>query len=541
MVPPPHSHPNYPVFGTSLIAKVTAKLLHHLNLGQMAGPYKLSKLPKFPYRIHTSPISAKLKSSGKAMMLVDASAPLGASINSAIKDEDKFVIYTSFFQLCYLLKKIGNRGWIWVVDAVDAYYRIPINKKYYHLFGIIWLNRLLIYKCLSFGLSTAPSIYNKFADLILWACTYWNERAFKHDNFFYIMHYLDDFFGGSKYKNIALTQMNFLIKLFELLNIPTNPSKVVGPSQAADILGWACRTIPYVQIGLAEKKRIKYLIFFTNINNNLLITFIILEKLIGYSRHSCNIYIEGNKFVRGFEKQKFAIQKKIEDKNSNITKNTSFKLSNEGIFDLKIWLQLLDLQKNKFVNVDYILQPNSLPSLNIYTDASTSFGAGGLTTDHQLYHLPWAMLPPKCLLFTKAFNIDIQEQIIYLELLALVLHAFLFAKKWSNKMIHFWCDNTTVVKIVKKGSIDFKSLLYYPKANLVKTLARLALKYDFHFTCHHIEGKKNIYADALSRENSFKRIQVYNKFNQKPNIPVKLAYKLINCTCVDKFSSALKI
>ena len=262
VIPPPKSHPNYPVFGTSLIAKVTKKLLHHLNLGQLAGPYKLNKLPKFKYRIHTSPISAKLKSSGKAMMIVDESAPLGASINSAINDADKFVIYTSFFQLCYLLSKIGNRGWIWVVDAVDAYYRIPINEKFYHLFGIIWLNRLLIYKCLSFGLSTAPSIYNKFADLILWACTYWNDKAFEHDEFFYILHYLDDFFRGSKYKNKALTQMNFLIKLFELLNIPTNPSKVVGPTQQADILGWACKTIPTVQIGLAEKKRLKYLIFF---------------------------------------------------------------------------------------------------------------------------------------------------------------------------------------------------------------------------------------------------------------------------------------
>ena len=133
-------------------------MLHHLDLGQLRGAYNLDDLPKFKYPIHVSPISAKLKSSGKAMMLVDESAPKGDSINSAIRPEDKYVTYTSFVQLCELLKRIGKRGWIWVIDAVDAYYRIPIQERFQHLFGIIWLNKLLIYKCLSFGLSTAPSI-----------------------------------------------------------------------------------------------------------------------------------------------------------------------------------------------------------------------------------------------------------------------------------------------------------------------------------------------------------------------------------------------
>ena len=132
--PPSKPHPNYPIHDKKLIEKVTKKLLHHLELGQLRGPYNPHKnAPKYKYKIHTSPISAKLKASGKAMMLVDESAPLGDSINSEIDDDDKFVVYTSFKQLCELLKRIGNRGWIWVVDAVDAYYRIPIEERFQHL------------------------------------------------------------------------------------------------------------------------------------------------------------------------------------------------------------------------------------------------------------------------------------------------------------------------------------------------------------------------------------------------------------------------
>ena len=140
-IPFPFSQPNYPIKGTL-----------HIKLGQIEGPYKLSNIPLTKYPIHTSPLSCKLKSSGKPMMLIDESAPLGASINSEILDEDKSVSYSDFSDLCNLLLRVGPRGWLWIVDAVDAYYRIPIQDRFKHLFGIIWLNRLLLFNCLSFGL-----------------------------------------------------------------------------------------------------------------------------------------------------------------------------------------------------------------------------------------------------------------------------------------------------------------------------------------------------------------------------------------------------
>ena len=99
-LPPPISHPNYDIDDVALIEKVTKKLLHHLDLGQFRGPYTDENKPKYKYRIHTSPIACKTKASGKAMAIINESAPLGASINSEIKPEDKYVIFTSFKQLC---------------------------------------------------------------------------------------------------------------------------------------------------------------------------------------------------------------------------------------------------------------------------------------------------------------------------------------------------------------------------------------------------------------------------------------------------------
>ena len=104
-----------------------------------------------------------------------------------------------------------------------------------------------------------------------------------------------------------------------------------------------------------------------------------------------------------------------------------------------------------------------------------------------------------------------------------------------GKFITFWCDNPTVVKAIKKGSITFKAHHYYQKANLVKVLALLALKYNFHFTAKEILGKNNQYADILSRKDENLRKLVYSLHKEKMNIPVKQATKLINLTCKKSF------
>ena len=410
--PPPNHSKNYKCDNIDLIRKVTKKFIKHIELGQMWGPHKLHKLPKLNYKIHLSPIACKLKSSGKAMMLIDESSPKDHSVNSEIEKLAKYVRYISFEDLCLLLERIGIRGWFWVIDAVDAYYRIPIQDRFYHLFGVEWLNRIIIYKCLSFGLSTAPSIYNRFADIILWACTYHKYKLFKtkSKNVFNILHYLDDFFGGHPNKKICKNQMKYVIWLFKTLNIPTNPSKVVGPTQAADILGWACRTKPKVQIGLAESKRIKYIEYIQYLLNQNAMSFKQSEKVIGYIRHTCKIFLTGNKFVRGIERQKFALDfARIHKK---ITKFTKQPLSPETKFDLTIWLQFLKDIKHRYLDIKYITKPLSLPKVTVWTDASTSYGAGGCSSLNNVYHLPWSTLKLQVNnLFSKNYKNDWKDHI----------------------------------------------------------------------------------------------------------------------------------
>lgn len=59
------------------------------------------------------------------------------------------------------------------------------------------------------------------------------------------------------------------------------------------------------------------------------------------------------------------------------------------------------------------------------------------------------------------------------------------------------CDNIAVVSIINQGSSKSKEATH-----LVRCLAFLAGKFEFHMVARHIKGSHNILADALSRNNA---------------------------------------
>jgi len=465
------------------------------------------------------------------------SAPLDHSINSEIVENEKRVTYISFIQLCSLIYNIGVEGYLWTIDAEDAYYRIPINKKYYHLLAIKWRNKYLIFKCLPFGLATAPKIYNKFADGLKWSCDYHKTNLFynkvsKSSN---VEHYLDDYVGGANNKTTAQKQMDYLSNLFKYLNIPTSERKCKGPFKTIDVLGWTFSTITILTISLTLNKRNKYLNYIKNIIKDNYTSIKIYEKLIGYTRHCIYIIPNAKPFVRGFDLHK---QQLIKTANTTpyINDNTKFKISRESKYDLNIWEGLLSNIDNYTLPLKYIIQPKSLPTIKVWTDATTTIGFGGFTSNGYYFKSQW-----KSLNLPKLFKRHQDKIINTLEMSALVLAADLFAKNWQHHFIMFYCDNMTAVKATTKGSVKFSSDYLYPMANLTKYLAILSLKYQFKYECFHIKGKNNDIADALSRnyDNPLNYFQINLpkiKFNNSSSRCSQKMENLINKTFKFKFS-----
>ena len=178
------------------------------------------------------------------------------SINDLIDPKEKEVHYTSFYNVLQLVDDVGVNGYLWVVDAQDAYYRVPIKKKYWRYFGVEWCGYTFIFTSLQMGLGSACRIYTQFADavehIIRKSVGIDNVRLFwgRNSNRKLIWHYLDDFFGGSGNYNIAMQQFKLVVSWMERLGIPTAPDKVSPPNTVQKILGYLYNTkiIPTVSI-----------------------------------------------------------------------------------------------------------------------------------------------------------------------------------------------------------------------------------------------------------------------------------------------------
>ena len=249
--------------------------------------------------------------------------------------------------------------------------------------------------------------------------------------------------------------MNILIKLFIALNIPTNKKKCVGPAQTAIILGWKCTTIPFLAIGISKVKSTKYLSFLNKIYLLKLANLKQFEKLIGYTVHICTIFFNAKCFIRGFTKQKCALLKQVEDKNDMKNKFSLIYLSPESLFDLNVWIQLLSVSKNLMINLNFILKSKNLKKISIWTDASTSYGFGGYSSENNLFHLPIKdLIINKSNYFInvlKYLNTNFTENIIYLELFAIIIMAAQFAHLWRFKFITLFIVITLLqLKLLRK-------------------------------------------------------------------------------------------
>ena len=81
----------------------------------------------------------------------------------------------------------AGRGYILLKrDTKSAFRHIPLSPKDEYLLGFTWDGLYYVERCLSFGLRTAPVIFNLFAEALEWT-------LFRYTDCPSVLHYLDDF------------------------------------------------------------------------------------------------------------------------------------------------------------------------------------------------------------------------------------------------------------------------------------------------------------------------------------------------------------
>lgn len=123
------------------------------------------------------------------------------------------------------------------------------------------------------------------------------------------------------------------------------------------------------------------------------------------------------------------------------------------------------------------------PGAHMYTNASGSFGCGGVIWPSKWFRLQWP---------ASWATVDISVK----ELVPVVIAAALWSRSWYRCRICLHVDNLAVVSILRKQSVAS------PIANhLLRCLYVYSALFQFDYTAEHIPGVDNIEADALSRKN----------------------------------------
>ena len=353
--------------------------------GYMTGPF--DKDFQFPFgKLYVAPLFCVPKPNGKWRPIVHLSSREARdmfSINDLLCEYMKTVQYVQFREVVSLVNNVGRGGYIFLIDAEDAYYRVPIQEEDWKYMGISWANKFWVFQSLQMGCSSSPKIYTIFADAVEYICVNEDRDLFFINGVQQLRHYIDDFFGAHKTKAEAQAMFDIIFKMFEDLGIPTRDDKCSWPATKQKILGWIYDTLARL-VSLPDDKR------------ELLIEIILrlldrprsdrksMEQLIGRLQNASFVIFPGKAFVRRLEAALHLLR---------FDYDVPFELSRFVLEDLKWWLNILRNKELCGTSFDLILKHPGDGDYRLWTDASTSVGGGGiLQTNRVLFYYTFSLI-----------------------------------------------------------------------------------------------------------------------------------------------------
>ena len=435
---------------------VSAYIRSEATAGRMVGPLINTE------GVHCSPIGLvpKGRGTGAWRMIVDLSYPNGMSVNDGIAPSLCSLTYSSVDDAIQFITKLGRGALLVKIDIKNAYRIIPVHPHDHHLLGVQWEGHVYIDRALPFGLRSAPKLFTAFADAIGWSLLHWGSPP--------LIHYLDDFlFFLSPEATESMMALPRIVSILDQLGVPIATQKVEGPATVVTFLGIIVDTDRReLRLPVHKLEYIGHLVSqWRGRRSGRVAEF---ESLLGHLSHAATVIRQGRIFLRHL----FVLLSSTRSRHHHIHLDAIAKA------DLLWWEYFLQ----QWNGTMFFPQPPT-PAAHVYTDASGTFGCGGVVWASHWFYLQWP---------TSWSTVDIAVK----ELVPVVIAAALWGRSWHRMHIRFHCDNMAVVDILRKRSA--RSPLAH---HLLRCLYFYTALFQFDYTAEHIPGVLNTAADALSRNN----------------------------------------
>lgn len=442
---------------------------------------RISKVDSKPRCVH--PIGrVPKKDSGKSRPITDCSRPFGYSLNDRIKRDlisfrmnsiDDAVSFSSPY--CFYS----------IVDIESAWRWVPVFPPHRELQGFRWMfgkhdsSRYDYYvdNRLCFGLSCAPSIFNRLSNAIV--------RMMARRGFHAVINYLDDFLIiGSTQAECQLGLVT-LINLLHSLGFNVSWRKVVSPCQRVTFLGIELdSTIMSLRLPADKLSRLHELV--SAFSEKVSASKRQLQSLAGSLNFACQVVHGGRTFLR----------RVIDCVNKLKHPAHRCRLTSDIRADISWWKEFLVTFNGRRMMLNFN-QPYF-----IQTDASFN-GFGAVSPDDWFAGSWSASRADDCnsRLFSThwstaghAIDPSLRSNINFLELFPILIAARRWGALWTNKRVCVETDNTQAMSFINKGTCKNPIAMSW-----LREIFWLGVRHNFHLRARHLPGINNGHADRLSR------------------------------------------
>ena len=351
-------------------------------------------------------------------------------------------------------------AWLASIDLKEAYYAIPIAEEDQKFLCFQWKERYFKFKCMPFGLSSAPWIFTKTLKPIF---------SKFHDAGFEGFGYIDDSFIIGESKEECALAISYLTDLFVRLGFRINVEKsVLQPSQKLTFLGYVIDS-KEMSVSPTKEKKVKVKDAVTKLLYTKKPKIRTVASILGLLNDVCKGCEYGQAYLKNLEILKIKALRKV----GRVGFEGRMKISWICKDDLKWWLHHIDTTK----------KPIRLgnPNVSLETDASM-LGWGAVLNDHKAGGR-WSIE-------------EASQHINVLELKAVELGLkTLCSSVKPHQGIKVLCDNTTSVAYLKHkgGTKSFEC------NEIANNIWRWCEGRKIWLTVSHVPGILNVKADFESR------------------------------------------
>ena len=455
--------PNWPS-ANELSAQVSEVIRQDLAQGRLYGPFEVS-----PYSDYiVSPLGAFLKrNSTKARVIHDLSYPAVGSVNADIDPDDYSCQYSSIDDAVDLCCRVGpGRTVLAKVDLKDAFKHIPIHPGDWHMMGFIWpdesgVDMHYFSKVLSFGLRSAPSLFDRYARCLPMFC---RLEGFTGG----LVRYIDDFLIVTDGVDRCHSELAILVDTCVDAGFTIQPTKVTPPCRVVEFLGIEVDTVNSV-LRISDERMAEVKSILSEWSGRRSCSKRQLLKLIGKLAFAARVVRKG----RAFLGRLIGLSKKLKYLHYRT------KLNVEARRDISWWSQSLASH-----NGTGIFPPDwsRIGVQHVYTDAS-NYGFGASWCNE------WFAMS-----YVAGCGSLASQSINWRELHVAVKALATWGHYWSGGLVVFHIDNQATCGVLSK--------LYTPAPHLmelVRSWALLLEQFQIEVKIEYICTHDNVCADALSR------------------------------------------